>query len=53
MKRRFKLAYAHFLHFHQWFNSRSSFESPMELAGGVLEMIRKNNVHQSTVAWWV
>ena len=25
----------------------------MELAGGVFEMIRRNNVHQSTVAWWV
>lgn len=51
MKRRFKLAYDHFLHFHQWFSSRSSFESLIELAGGALATIRKNNVHQSTVAW--
>lgn len=50
MNRRFKFAYAHFLHFHQWFVSLSSTSSGIETAGGVLEMILKNNVHQSTVA---
>lgn len=50
MKRRLRFAYDHFLHFHQWFSSLSSTSSTMEFAGGVLAMIRRNNVHQSTVA---
>ena len=53
MYRRFKLKYAHFFAFHQWWRSRSKGSPCMAEAGMALDTVWRKTVHHPrlTAAW--